>query len=55
MPKPDHQLRVYETVGDLIASPENPTPMVRLNERFNPNSEFVIYLKLDFVYFNKKE
>ena len=43
----NHQLRVYESVADLIASPENPTPMVRLNERINPNSDFKIYLKLE--------
>ncbi len=39
--------RVYESVFDLIASPENPTPMVRINERINPNEDFSIYLKLE--------
>ena len=39
--------RVYESVVDLIASPENPTPMVRINERINPNKGFSIYLKLE--------
>ncbi|MHC4174542.1 MAG: PLP-dependent cysteine synthase family protein [Planctomycetota bacterium] len=39
--------RVYENVVDLIASPENPTPMVRINERINPNKGFSIYLKLE--------
>lgn len=42
-----HQLRVYESITDLIASPENPTPMVRLNKRINPNDDFTIYLKLE--------
>ncbi len=39
--------RVYESIVDLIASPENPTPMVRINERINPNKGFSIYLKLE--------
>lgn len=47
MTKPNHQLRVYEDIFDLIASPENPTPMVKLNERINPYSDFLIYLKLE--------
>ena len=42
----DHQLRVYSDVTQLIASPENPTPLVRLN-RINPNKDFQIYLKLE--------
>ena len=44
--EPDHQLRVYSDVTQLIASPENPTPLVRLN-RINPNNDFQIYLKLE--------
>lgn len=43
----NHQLGVYEDIAELIASPENPTPMVKLNERFNKNAEFPIYLKLE--------
>jgi cysteine synthase A/cysteine synthase B len=39
--------RVYESIVDLIASPENPTPMVKVNERINPNVGFPIYLKLE--------
>lgn len=39
--------RVYESVVDLIANPDNPTPMVRLGPRFNPASEFEIFLKLE--------
>ena len=42
----DHKLRVYSNITQLIASPENPTPLVRLN-RINPNRDFIIYLKLE--------
>ena len=42
----DHQLRVYSDITQLIASPQNPTPLVRLN-RINPNQNFQIYLKLE--------
>jgi len=42
----DHKLRVYSDITQLIASPENPTPLVRLN-RTNPNKDFQIYLKLE--------
>jgi len=42
----DHTLRVYSDITQLIASPENPTPLVRLN-RINPNEDFQIYLKLE--------
>lgn len=42
----DHQLRVYSDITQLIASPDNPTPLVRLN-RVNPNKRFPIYLKLE--------
>jgi cysteine synthase A/cysteine synthase B len=42
----NHDLRVYSDVTQLIASPENPTPLVRVN-RINPNEEFQIYLKLE--------
>ncbi len=43
----NRELRVYDNIMDLIASPDNPTPMVKLNERINPNADFVIYLKLE--------
>ncbi|MDO8568782.1 MAG: cysteine synthase family protein, partial [Dehalococcoidales bacterium] len=43
---PDHKLRVYSDVGQLIASPENPTPLVRVN-RLNPEKNFDIYVKLE--------
>ena len=42
----DHQLRVYSDITQLIASPQNPTPLVRLN-RINPSKDFRIYLKLE--------
>ncbi len=42
----DHKLRVYSDITQLIASPENPTPLVRIN-RINPNGDFQIYLKLE--------
>ncbi|MDO9066284.1 MAG: pyridoxal-phosphate dependent enzyme, partial [Chloroflexota bacterium] len=42
----DHKLRVYSDITGLIASPDNPTPLVRLN-RINPNKDFEIYIKLE--------
>lgn len=42
----DHQLRVYSDITQLIASAENPTPLVRLN-RTNLNKNFGLYLKLE--------
>ena len=38
-PKPANarSRRVYDSVADLIADPENPTPMVRLSDRFKPS------------------
>jgi cysteine synthase A/cysteine synthase B len=47
MAKTEHQLRVYESIVDLIASLENPTPMVKVNNRINSNTDFPIYLKLE--------
>jgi cysteine synthase A/cysteine synthase B len=44
--KADHRLRVYSDITELIASPENPTPLVRLG-RSNPNKDFNIYVKLE--------
>ena len=42
----DHQLRVYSDITQLIASPQNPTPLVKLN-RINPDKDFQIYIKLE--------
>ena len=39
-------MRVYSDITQLVANPENPTPLVRLN-RINPNKDFSIYLKLE--------
>jgi cysteine synthase len=44
--RPDHGLRVYSDISQLIANPFNPTPLVRVN-RLNPNMDFPIYLKLE--------
>ncbi|MHC4098713.1 MAG: PLP-dependent cysteine synthase family protein [Planctomycetota bacterium] len=41
------QNRVYESIVDLIANPENPTPMVKIGEKINPNRDFTLYLKLE--------
>jgi len=39
--------RVYDSIVDLIANPDNPTPMVRLSERYNPQPDFDIFIKLE--------
>jgi len=39
--------RVYDSVADLIADPDNPTPMIRLSDRFKPAPDFNIYVKLE--------
>ena len=39
--------RVYESIVDLIANEENPTPMVKISESVNPNKDFSIYVKLE--------
>ncbi len=39
--------RVYESIVDLIADPENPTPLVKVSEKVNPGKDFSIYLKLE--------
>ncbi len=39
--------RVYESIIDLIADKDNPTPMVKLNNRINPSTEFDLYMKLE--------
>ena len=39
--------RVYEDIIGLIPNPENPTPMVKIGKRINPNVDFSIYLKLE--------
>ncbi|MDH3615719.1 MAG: PLP-dependent cysteine synthase family protein [Gammaproteobacteria bacterium] len=39
--------QVFDSVADLIPSPENPTPMLRLGKRFNPHSGYDVLLKLE--------
>lgn len=39
--------RVYSSVSELIADPENPTPMIRVSDRFNPTPGFQLYVKLE--------
>jgi cysteine synthase A/cysteine synthase B len=39
--------RVYENVADLVADPDNPTPMVRLSRRFTGLDGFEIFVKLE--------
>ncbi|MCW8927052.1 MAG: PLP-dependent cysteine synthase family protein [Xanthomonadales bacterium] len=41
------QKRVYDSIVDLIANPHNPTPMVRLSERFNKADDFEVFIKLE--------
>jgi cysteine synthase len=41
--------RVYDSVADLVADADNPTPMVRLGERFNTSPGLDIFLKLEGV------
>jgi len=43
----NNKLRVYESIEDLISNRENPTPLVKLNKRINPNKKFPIYMKLE--------
>jgi len=43
----NNENRVYESVTDLIAGVANPTPMVRVGTRVNPNNDFLIYIKLE--------
>jgi hypothetical protein len=46
-PEDGPRRRVYENVADMIADPENPTPMVRLSPRSRPADGFDIYVKLE--------
>jgi len=39
--------KVFDSIADLIPSPDNPTPMLRLGERFNPHADYEILLKLE--------
>jgi len=39
--------RVYDSIVDLIANPDNPTPMVKLSARYNAAKNFDIFIKLE--------
>lgn len=41
------QDRIYDSIVDLIPGPNNPTPIVRLGERFNPHTGFELLVKLE--------
>ena len=47
LPASNRSRRVYDSIADLIADPDNPTPMVRLSPRFKPSPDFDIYVKLE--------
>ena len=38
---------IYDSIVDLIPGPDNPTPMVRLGERFMPQADFELLVKLE--------
>ncbi len=39
--------QVYDSIADLIPGPDNPTPILRLGNRFNPHPDFEVLLKLE--------
>jgi len=39
--------RVYDNIIDLAPDPDNPTPMVRLSARMNPQVDYEVLLKLE--------
>ena len=43
----EHVDRVFDSIVDLAPNPDNPTPMVRLSERINPNSDYDVLVKLE--------
>ena len=43
----DHALRVYESILDMLSSPENPTPLVRLR-KVVPFRHTTVYAKLEW-------
>lgn len=46
-PEDGPRRNVYNNVADLVANPENPTPMIRLSKRFNDAEDFDIFVKLE--------
>lgn len=47
-PAPDHARRVYDDVSGLLPSPENPSPLIRIN-RLNPDPHATLYAKLEWT------
>ena len=41
------QDQIHDSIVELIPGPNNPTPMVRLGERFNPYPDFELLVKLE--------
>ncbi len=41
------QDEIYDSIVDLIPGPDNPTPMVRIGERFNPHAGYELLVKLE--------
>lgn len=44
---PSRPLAVYDSIADLLPGPDNPTPLLRLSEKFVPHPGFSLYLKLE--------
>ena len=44
---PDHRLRAYDSVLDMLSSADNPTPIVRIN-RISPFRHTQVYAKLEW-------
>jgi len=42
-------LKVYTSMEQIIANINNPSPLVLLNNKLNPNQNFNIYLKLEYL------
>ncbi len=42
-----NRTEVYDSIVDLVPGPNNPTPMVRLGERFNAHAGFELLVKLE--------
>lgn len=38
---------VYDSIVDLIPGPDNPTPLVRVSDRFSPDPNFALFVKLE--------
>ena len=41
------QRAVFDSIAELVPGPENPTPMVRIGDRFNPHAELELLVKLE--------